>query len=118
MAKIRIKRMNFICFIISIFVINCQNSKSNNDTLVLDFYLDYKIYSLEKSDGNFKIVVYEIIYCKEGSSCPFPIIDEKIIENEEECQILETLFESIFTSSAIKKKKLYFMMKFQILKQI
>ena len=66
-----------------------------------------KLYSIEESIGNFKIVIYEIIYCKEGP-CPFPIIDEKIIEIEEECQILKTLFNIIFTNSDIKTKSIFY----------
>ena len=108
MTQMTILRMNFICFIISFLSINSQNSRNDNETLVLDFYLDQsKLYSIEESDCNFKIVVYEIIHCNEGP-CPFPIIEEKIIENEEECQILKTLFDSIFTKSDIKKQYIFY----------
>ena len=105
MVKIKINRINFICFFISFLIINSQN---NNDTLVLNFYLEEsKVYSIEESDNNFKIVVYQVIMC-DHAPCPFPIINEKKIENKEECQILKTLFDSYFQNDNIKKIAVYY----------
>ena len=107
MAKIKANILNFIFIIISFLTINSQNSVDDNDTLVLNFYLDkIKVYSVEETDGNFKIVVYEIIHCNEAP-CPLPIIDEKIIDNEEDCQILKTLFD-LYLKNDIKQNSLFY----------
>ena len=57
---------------------------------------------MKKKEGKFKVLTKEVIYCF-VSPCDFPILDEKPIEDDEDCQILKTLFDEIFKDSDVKK---------------
>ena len=96
-------KINFILLIISFLVINSQDSDNEEDTLVLNYYYkDDGFYSIEEKEGKFKVLTNEVIYCF-VSPCDFPILDEKPIEDDEDCQILKTLFDEIFKDSDVKK---------------
>ena len=96
-------KINFILLIISFLVINSQDSDNEEDTLVLNYYYkDGRVYSIEEKEGKFKVLTKEVIYCF-VSPCDFPILDEKPIEDDEDCQILKTLFDEIFKDSDVKK---------------
>ena len=97
---------NFIILIILFLVINSQDSDNEEDTLVLNYYYkDGRVYSIEEKEGKFKVLTKEVIYCF-VSPCDFPILDEKPIEDDEDCQILKTLFDEIFKDSDVKEKSL------------
>ena len=82
-------------FIISLLGIKGQNSENTGNIKILDYYLDSKIYSIEKNEDNFKIITKAIIYCFKAPCIP-PVIDIKAIEGEEECKSLQSLFEELF----------------------
>ena len=104
MSKTKINIVNFILFIISFLDINSQNSNNNNDALVLNFFHENRIYSLEERNDKFKIITKEVEYCKKAP-CPHQIIDLKLIKDEEDIQILKTLFDVIFLNSDKKEKR-------------
>ena len=85
-------------FIISLLGIKGQNSENTGNIKILDYYLDSKIYSIEKNEDNFKIITKAIIYCFKAPCIP-PVIDIKAIEGEEECKSLQSLFEELFKDS-------------------
>ena len=108
MAKsIKFNKVSIFLFIISFLVINSQDSKNNNDTLVLNIhYEDNKIYTIEERDGIFGIITKIVVICVKAP-CP-PIYVKKNIENEEDCKNLKILFDSIFKNSNIKEKTVYY----------
>ena len=109
MVKItKCKNIYFILFIISFLGINSQDSQINNDALVLNiYYEDNKIYSIEKRDSIFEVITKQVIYCIKAPCDPL-IVAQKLIENEEDCQILKTLFDKHFLNSDIKEKTVYY----------
>ena len=97
---------NFIILIILFLAINSQDSDNEEDTLILNYYYkDSRVYSIEEKEGTFKVLTKEVIFCF-VAPCDFPILDEKPIEDEEDCQILKTLFDEIFKDSDVKEKSL------------
>ena len=97
---------NFIILIILFLAINSQDSDNEEDTLILNYYYkDGRVYSIEEKEGTFKVLTKEVIFCF-VAPCDFPILDEKPIEDDEDCQILKTLFDEIFKDSDVKEKSL------------
>ena len=103
MVKTKFNIINFICFIISFLAINSQYSNYNNDVLILNYFYENKIYSIEERNGNFRLLTKDVIYCIKAP-CPPHIIDIKLIQDEEDIQILKTLFDVIFLNTNIKEK--------------
>ena len=103
MSKTKINKVNFILFIVSFLAINSQNSNNNSDALVLNFYHENRIYSLEERNDKFKIITKDVVYCIKAP-CPPKISDLKLIKDEEDIQILKTLFDVIFLNSDKKEK--------------
>jgi hypothetical protein len=82
-----------IIFIISLVIIIAQESSNN---LALNYYhTDTKVYSIVNEKDKFKISIKEVIFCF-VEPCIFPILDEKIIDDEEDCKKLQNLFLEIF----------------------
>ena len=100
-------RIYFVFFIILFIFINSQeseNNKSNKEGRVINYYYkDGKIYSIEENEKYYKIIVEEQIACFTEPCIP-PKLDEKLIENEEDCQILQNLFEEVFQNLNIKER--------------
>ena len=85
-----------IIFIISLLIIIAQESSNN---LALNYYhTDAKVYSIVNEKDKFKISIKEVIFCF-VEPCIFPILDEKIIDDEEDCKKLQNLFLEIFKDS-------------------
>ena len=101
-------KIPFIFFIISFLDINSQDAKSTDDTLVLNIYYENNIiYSIEERDGIFGIITKHVIYCIKAPCDPL-IVDRKLIENEEDCQILKSLLDEYLLKSSIKEKTVYY----------
>ena len=99
-----VKNKIILILFITFFFINSQDSDNIKDIRVLNYYHgDYKIYSIEENEDNFKIIIKEQIICFRAPCIP-PILDEKSIENEEDCQKLKELFDEIFQDSDVKEK--------------
>jgi len=103
MAK---NKIIFIVFFISFFAINSQDSEKIKNIRVLNYYdKDGKIYSIEEYEDNFKIITKEIVDCV-MEPCILPTLDEKTIENEEDCKKFKKLLDEIFQDSDDKEKTL------------
>ena len=90
MAK---NKIIFIVFFISFFAINSQDSEKIKNIRVLNYYdKDGKIYSIEEYEDNFKIITKEIVDCV-MEPCILPTLDEKTIENEEDCKKFKKLLD-------------------------
>ena len=99
-----VKNKIILILFITFFFINSQDSDNIKDIRVLNYYHgDYKIYSIEENEDNFKIIIKEQIICFRAPCIP-PIIDEKFIVNEEDCQKFKALFDEIFQDSDVKEK--------------
>jgi len=99
-----VKNKIILILFISFFVTNSQDSDNIKDIRILNYYHeDYKIYSIEENEDNFKIIIKEQIVCFRAPCIP-PILDEKFIENEEDCQKLKELFDEIFQDSDVIEK--------------
>ena len=99
-----VKNNIILILFISFFVTNSQDSDNIKDIRILNYYHeDYKIYSIEENEDNFKIIIKEQIVCFRAPCIP-PILDEKFIENEEDCQKLKELFDEIFQDSDVIEK--------------
>lgn len=106
MAKIQLNIINCRIFIISLFVINSQDTDTNKDIRILNYYYsDGKIYSIEEREQNFLVKIKEVIFCFTTPCIP-PILDEIKIEDNENCQDLKALFDEILKDSEIKEKNL------------
>ena len=98
-------KLTFILFLIAIFVTNSQDSDNIKDIRILNYYHENGyIYSIERNEDNFIIITKEQIFCKQAPCIP-PILDEKSIKNEEDCQKLKTLFDEKFFKILMLKKK-------------
>jgi len=103
MAK---NKIIFILFFIAFFAINSQDSEKIKNIRVLNYYdKDGKIYSIEEYEEYFKIITKEIVDCVMEPCLP-PILDEKTVENEEDCKKLKKLLDEIFQDSDDKEKTL------------
>ena len=99
-----VKNKIILILFITFFFINSQDSDNIKDIRVLNYYHgDYKIYSIEENEDNFKIIIKKQIVCFRATCIP-PILDEKSIENEEDYQKLKELFDEIFQESDAKEK--------------
>ena len=97
---------NLVFLFISLMALNAQNTENNDNIKILDYYHDGIIYSIEENEVNFKVVIKEILYCKKAPCDPI-IIEEKKIENEEDCKNLKSLFTEIFETSKTNKISLF-----------
>ena len=89
-------------FIISIVSIVTQYS--SNKYLTLHYYhTDYRVYSIVKEEIKFKILTQLPINCLRAP-CPFPVLNEKTIDDGEDYAKLEALFNEIFKDSELKEK--------------
>lgn len=101
-----INNMKFFLFIISIISIFSQNFKNSTNIRTLNYFFDNKEYSIIDNENEFKIVTKEVIYCF-TTPCNFPILDETVINNEDDCNELKKLFGKIFDETDIKEKPLF-----------
>ena len=97
MAVTKLNLINSIILIISFIAINSQEFRTLNY-----YHTDARVYSFEEAKDNFKIVTKQVIFCF-TTPCNFPVLAEKTIENEEDCKILKSLFDEIFTDSGKEK---------------
>ena len=99
-------KYNLVFLLIPLVALNAQNTEANENIKILDYYFDGIIYSIEENGVNFKVVIKQIIYCIKAPCDPI-IIEEKKIDNEEDCKNLNSLFEEIFKTSKTNKISLF-----------
>ena len=86
-------------FVISILSIVTQYS--NHVNLTLNYYhTDHRVYSIVKEENTFKILIKLRISCLRAP-CNFPVLNQKEIDDEEDCEKLETIFYEIFKDSEL-----------------
>ena len=90
-----LNNIKLFLLVISLFNLNAQNLKNNGNKKILNYYLDNKIYSIEKNENKFNIIIKHIIYCFKAPCNP-PIVGIKSINDEEDCKNLKSLFEQTF----------------------
>ena len=89
-------------FAISIVCIVTQHS--NHTNLTLNYYnTDHRVYSIIKEENKFKILTKLRISCLRAP-CNLPVLNEKLIEDEEDCEKLETIFYEVFKDSELDVK--------------
>ena len=86
--------------LLNIFVIV---TSSSNDTRILDYQYNNKIYSIEENGNNYKVIMKEIIYCI-TTPCNPPVIDTISIKDKEDKIALKDLFDELFKNSEAKVK--------------
>ena len=102
MAKLNIAIMNFIFNFISYL----NNNNSTVEPLIINYYhTDNRIYSIEKRENNYQILTKQTIYCIKAPCNPI-VKSIKIVEDKEDCQILEILFNELFKDSDTKLKNI------------
>ena len=84
------KAQLFFIFV-TLVALNAQNSETNGNIKILNYYHDGLIYSIEENELKFKVVIKQIIYCIRAPCDPI-IMEEKKIDNEEDCKNLKSLF--------------------------
>ena len=90
-----------ILLAISLIALFAQDSAQS---LTLTYYhTDAKAYSIIKEEDKFKIRIEEVVNCF-VEPCIFPILDEKPIVDEEDCEKLQQLFLDIFEGSDVNLK--------------
>ena len=81
-------------------------SSSSNATRIIDYYYEFKIYSIEEYENNYVVVIKEIIYCFRTPCNPL-IIDIVSIKDKEDNSALKVLFDELFKNSDTKQKSLF-----------
>ena len=61
---------------------------------------------MEEEENNFQVKIKEVINCFTTPCIP-PILDEKTIEDKDDCEILKALFDEFLKDSEIKEKDIY-----------
>ena len=108
--------VNIIGFISIIFsppisLLLYEITKSSKDTnnlaeRTLNYIVNYKIYSIEQKNKNFKIITKNQIVCIKAPCNP-QIIGVKSITDNEDIESLKTLFEEIFKNNIEKVKNVF-----------
>ena len=100
------KSNHFIVFylLLSALIIVCLSSEVER---ILNYYHEGRIFSVEEHEENVKVVIKQIIHCKEGSPCIPPIIDVVSIKNEEDNHALKELFDELFKDSNKKERSVF-----------
>ena len=102
MAKVNIAIMNIIFNFISYL----NNNNSTVEPLIINYYhTDNRIYSIEKRENNYQILTKQTIYCIKAPCNPI-VKSIKKVEDKEDCQILEILFNELFKDSDTKLKNI------------
>ena len=89
-------------FVISIVSIVPQYSSHTNLTIYY-YHTDHKLYSIVKEENKFKILTELVISCFRAP-CNFPVLNIKEVEDEEDCEKLETIFYEVFKDSEFDVK--------------
>ena len=89
-------------FAISILSIVTQHSNHTNLTLYY-YHTDGKLYSIVKEENKYRILTELVISCLRAP-CLFPILNDKVIDDEQDHEKLETLFYEIFKDSESNSK--------------
>ena len=96
--------VKLILFVICLITIFAQASTAKILTLYY-YHTDGKAYSIVKEGNKFKIITEEVVNCF-VEPCNFPILDEKIIDNEEECEKLQNLFVEVFKDNTLNYRSI------------
>ena len=91
-------------FFFAISIVFIVTQYSNNTNLTLNYYhTDHRVYSIVKEENAFKILTKLRISCLRAP-CNFPVLNQKEIDDEEDCEKLETIFYEIFKDSELYVK--------------
>ena len=88
-------------FFFAISIISIVTQYANHTNLTLNYYhTDNRVYSIVKEQNTFKILTKLPISCLRFP-CSFPVLNEKTIDDEEDCEKLEAIFYEVFKDSEL-----------------
>ena len=91
-------------FFFTISIVSIVTQYSNHSNLTLNYYhTDHRAYSIVKEEDKFKILTKLRISCLRAP-CNFPVLNIKEVEDEEDCEKLETIFYEVFRDSEFDVK--------------
>ena len=80
-----------------------KNNQSEKLDRTLNYLLENKIYSFIENNNNYKIIIKEKINCI-NDTCDSKIVDEKEINDEEDCHVVKHLLDEFFKGTNLKEK--------------